>query len=143
MEKLSGVSEAITRKKLKETTMANSQCKVSVILDLDFENYMDDKSIAKCIKQVNHCYSINRRSNNPLQIHVTSLNGKMKTEISKHSGYHNWDVNFHESHYTQLFERSKIVYLTAESENVLETFEDDKFYVIGGLVDHNSHKVSK
>ena len=37
-------------------------------------------------------------------------------------------------------EKKDIVYLTSESENVITHFENDKAYVIGGLVDHNLHK---
>ena len=52
-------------------------------------------------------------------------------------------MNFHEKNYFDVLDKEKIIYLTAESENVVESFDDDKFYVIGGLVDHNSHKVIK
>lgn len=50
-------------------------------------------------------------------------------------------VNFHEKHFTELFSKEQIVYLTSESDNVIEKVEDDKVYIIGGLVDHNSQKV--
>lgn len=51
-------------------------------------------------------------------------------------------MKFHDKNYLDIFSKEKIVYLTSESDNVIETIEDDKVYIIGGLVDHNSHKVS-
>jgi tRNA (guanine9-N1)-methyltransferase len=39
-----------------------------------------------------------------------------------------------------VFAREQIVYLTAESETVLDDLDPDAVYVIGGLVDHNRLK---
>lgn len=39
--------------------------------------------------------------------------------------------------------RERVVYLTADSPNTLDTLEDDTAYVIGALVDHNRYKVRR
>ena len=51
-------------------------------------------------------------------------------------------INIRKESYAEAFGNDRIVYLTSESPNVLETLETSKVYVIGGLVDHNHHKVS-
>ena len=85
-----------------------------------------------------------------MNFHVTGFSGTIKEEMGRHDGYENWDVKFYENSYTSAFEegsfdafckaKEDIIYLTSESENVLKTFEPNKAYVIGGLVDHNLHK---
>ena len=62
--------------------------------------------------------------------------------MEKNQGYDRWDIKFEEKDYTELFDKSDIVYLTAESDNTLETLEPNKVYIIGGLVDRNQHKVN-
>jgi Trm5-related predicted tRNA methylase len=42
----------------------------------------------------------------------------------------------------ELFSREEVVYLTADSDNVLKHIDHSKVYVIGGLLDHNSEKGS-
>ncbi|NXQ92090.1 TM10B methyltransferase, partial [Nyctibius grandis] len=42
--------------------------------------------------------------------------------------------------YLDLFPLDAIVYLTPDSENVLQDIDPDKVYVLGGLVDESIHK---
>ena len=54
--------------------------------------------------------------------------------------FQNWDLHYDEG--LSQFETKDICYLVAESPNVLEDVKPGVLYVIGGLVDHNHHKVS-
>ncbi|XP_034247642.1 tRNA methyltransferase 10 homolog A isoform X2 [Thrips palmi] len=115
-----------SRKKLKECTMANSSCKV--------------RDIGKCVKQMMRCYTLNRRTENPMQLYFTSFNGKSEQEMNKNNGYMNWDVHFEKNAYTDVFSKDEIIYLSSESDNIISDLDDTKVYIIGGLVDHNAHK---
>lgn len=151
-----------SRKYLKTVTMADSLCKLCVTIDLSFDELMISKDIAKLIKQILRCYTLNRRAAAPLQFSLSNFEGRSLTEMGKHNGYENWDVSccktfisyfnfwlciciqvkFYSESYIDVFPKEKIVYLTSESENIIEELNDDCIYVIGGLVDHNCHKVS-
>ncbi|XP_046736443.1 tRNA methyltransferase 10 homolog A [Diprion similis] len=129
-----------SRKALKKSTMADSSCKLTVTIDLSFDELMIDKDIAKLIKQILRCYTLNRRASAPMQFSLTSFDGKSKQEMAKHNGYEHWDVQFYSESYLNKYPKDKIIYLTSESENVIESLDFDCIYVIGGLVDHNSQK---
>ncbi|XP_076671155.1 tRNA (guanine(9)-N(1))-methyltransferase Trmt10A isoform X2 [Andrena cerasifolii] len=129
-----------SRKALKKSTMADSDCKVGVTIDLSFDDLMIDKDIGKLSKQILRCYTLNRRALAPMQFSLTSFNGKSREDMQKHLGYENWDVKFHEESYLDVYPKDKLIYLTSESQNVINHLEHDCVYVIGGLVDHNSCK---
>lgn len=99
------------------------------------------KDLGKVVKQILRVYTENRRAKAPMQLHLCSFNGLAKEEMSKHSGYENWDCHFHEKNYIDTFPKEKLVYLSSESDNMITELEEDKMYIIGGLVDHNAHKV--
>ncbi|XP_022909983.1 tRNA methyltransferase 10 homolog A [Onthophagus taurus] len=138
--KLNNIDLGPSRKQLKRSTMANSSCKISVVIDLSFDDLMISKDLGKVIKQILRVYTDNRRAKAPMQLYLTSFEGKAKEEMGKHHGYEYWDINFCEDEYLKIFPKEKLIYLSSESDNVINELEDDKVYIIGGLVDHNSHK---
>ncbi|KOB77747.1 RNA (Guanine-9-)-methyltransferase domain-containing protein 2 [Operophtera brumata] len=129
-----------SRKALKKMKKEKPKSGIGIIIDLSFEHLMIEKDRYKVIKQILRSYSINRRSKIPVQFHISSLGETTKGDLSRHNGYENWDIEYHEQPYTELFPKENLVYLTSESENVIESFEENTLYVIGGLVDHNQHK---
>nr|XP_002739160.1 PREDICTED: tRNA methyltransferase 10 homolog A-like [Saccoglossus kowalevskii] len=134
--------EATGEPPLKIYKMCSEQAsKVKVAIDCDYDDLMTEKDIRQFVKQIQRSYSENRRSPTPLQFYLCSLGGKTLGKIEECvQGYKNWDVYLKPEKVGEVFENDRIVYLTSDSPNVLETLEADKAYIIGGLVDHNHHK---
>ncbi|OPJ89919.1 tRNA methyltransferase 10-like protein B [Patagioenas fasciata monilis] len=55
-------------------------------------------------------------------------------------GFSSYLMDTTEESYLDLFPSDAIVYLTPDSENVLEDIDPSKVYVLGGLVDESIHK---
>lgn len=128
------------RKMLKANKMKNSSNLVSVAIDFDYDELMSDKDIAKCSKQMLRVYTENRRSSMPIRLNFTSIKGRIKSSLERNDGYKNWDVKIFEKPYDELFDHNSIVYLSSDSDNVLNELDQNAVYIIGGLVDHNHHK---
>ncbi|KAF6209559.1 hypothetical protein GE061_015307 [Apolygus lucorum] len=90
--KLNNISLGPSRKAMKNYKMLTSTCKIRVCLDFSFDHLMGDKDLNKCVNQMSRCYSINRRTQNPLQFYITNFTGASRTIVEKHSGFSNWDV---------------------------------------------------
>ncbi|XP_060833544.1 tRNA methyltransferase 10 homolog A [Rhopalosiphum padi] len=126
--------------KVKRNKMADSTCKQRIVLDMSYDNLMSDKDLCKCSNQILRCYGLNRRMDNPMQLHICSYEGKIKEIMAKHNGSEFWDLKYLEDSFDKVFQKEEIVYLTSDSMNVLESIDENKVYIIGGLVDHNSCK---
>lgn len=140
-------------KKPCRTLMAESKNKFRVVTDMDFEDYMTEIEISKAVLQVGRIYAINRHSENPCQLYISSLKGKIRDRFATtNAGYLNWDINHSEQDYISLFSKeedsnnkNKFVYLSGDAEENLPDVDDilkdeSRIFVIGGLVDHNRHK---
>ncbi|GAB0093466.1 tRNA methyltransferase 10 homolog A [Sergentomyia squamirostris] len=131
-----------SRKALKHNLTSDSPCPISVAVDLDFDDLMIDKDVCKCVKQLLRIYTVNRRSESPIPLYFTGLKeeGRIHKTLQRNDGYQNWDVTISYNNFLEVFDKDKIVYLTSDSDNVLDVLEDSYVYIIGGLVDHNSQK---
>jgi len=133
-----------SRKELKKRQASDgSQPGLCVAIDLDYDDLMQERDISKCVKQCLRIYTINRRSAQPGKLHFTGIrrNGHIHNSFKKNDGWENWHVEYHfDRSHTDVFDTSKLVYLTCESEQVLDKLQPNCTYVIGGLVDHNHFK---
>ncbi|KAG4304866.1 hypothetical protein PORY_001541 [Pneumocystis oryctolagi] len=131
--------------KLKKTQIPSN---IKVIIDCEFDDKMIDKEIVSLSSQITRCYSDNRKSSFPLELYVTSFNGRlaerMKTVLkNQHTVWKG--IKFLNENYTILyekdnFEKHEFIYLTADSENTIYQLDKNKTYIIGGIVDKNRYK---
>ncbi|XP_023294494.2 tRNA methyltransferase 10 homolog A [Lucilia cuprina] len=135
-----------SRKELKKKQQAavENENALRIAIDLDCDDMMSERDVAKCVKQCLRIYTINRRSERPVQLHLTGIKseGNIHKCLKKNDGWENWQLKYHfdEDHLKVFQPNSQLVYLTSESDTVLESLEPSNVYCIGGLVDHNHHK---
>ncbi|XP_055843018.1 tRNA methyltransferase 10 homolog A [Episyrphus balteatus] len=140
--KIEGTPLGPSRKELKRNKANKSPSDLKVAIDLDYDDLMIDKDVAKCVKQLLRIYTVNRRSRMPANLHFTGikLDGRIHEVLKKNDGYEHWDVQWVYQSYSENFTNDEIVYLTSDSDEILKEIDPTKIYIIGGLVDHNHHK---
>ncbi|XP_069086338.1 tRNA methyltransferase 10 homolog A [Pleurodeles waltl] len=128
-----------SRKRIRRDVVPST---LRLFIDCSFDNLMASKDVKKLHKQIQRCYSENRRAMHPVQFHLTSHGGQLKQNMEEHDkGWINWkDIHFQSEHYMKVAKPEDLIYLTSDSPDVLEELDETKAYVIGGLVDHNHHK---
>eukprot|EP00934_Nitzschia_sp_Nitz4_P001496 Nitzschia sp. Nitz4//scaffold98_size77359//46788//47759//NITZ4_005550-RA/size77359-processed-gene-0.40-mRNA-1//-1//CDS//3329560763//1496//frame0 len=124
-----------------------AQKSFQICLDCSFESLMQEREIASLAQQIRYCYSYNKKSPNPCLVSATSLEDGSETlqHLHKEAGFAEWGSRLFtctnkslEDYYAN--RKSKIVYLTSDSDTVLSTLDPESIYVIGGIVDRNRLK---
>jgi len=130
------------RDALKMKYMKTIETSFGVGFDCSFENQMTSKETNSLASQIRYAYAANKRSKNPCQIYVSSLKGPTFDFMSKVCGFPDnwtrWGFQCSDKDLVEMLpNKSKLVYLTSDSKNELEHLDDDKIYIIGGIVDRN------
>uniref|UniRef100_UPI00398ECE87 tRNA methyltransferase 10 homolog C-like isoform X2 n=1 Tax=Pristiophorus japonicus TaxID=55135 RepID=UPI00398ECE87 len=110
-----------------------------LVFDMSYESYMTRREMENTVSQLLECEGWNRRSSDPFHLHFCNLSpeGAYHKELLKRYG-DAWDrllITETEKSYVDIFPKGKLVYLTADSPSVLNTFQHDKIYIIGSIVD--------
>lgn len=113
-----------------------------IVFDMSYESNMSRREVENTVSQLLEVEGWNRRATEPFHLHLCNLqpDGLYKKELLKRYGAETWDrllVTATEKHYTDVFPREQVVYLTADSPNVLRSFDHSKVYIIGALVDRS------
>lgn len=122
----------------------NNSSKHEIYLDCSFEEKMTYSEVNSLATQIRYCYAINKKAKHPVQLSCSSLSGETLNHLQNISGFSRW---YHKAFFHtdqdiigSYNNKSKLVYLTSDSENILTKLEDNKIYIIGGIVDRGKLK---
>lgn len=137
-----------------EKTQFDKLYHIAVDLDKDLDELMNSGMVKMLGNQLSWVYKVNRKLKHPTQIWFCKMQERLKHIMnSNYDGFDNWDIhNCPDLGFEELAEKSNknsenestntkpIIYLSADSQTTIQKFEPGKIYVIGGLVDRNTHK---
>ncbi|KAI0686488.1 guanine-1-methyltransferase-domain-containing protein [Cytidiella melzeri] len=140
-----------------------------IVVDLGFDDLMNENEIKSLTQQLAFTYSANRKAARPFQtILFTSLNKRTHTRLETigDAAYKRWNDTewWHESYdrlwagqgietadsgetgarddtnVHQTAPKETVVYLTADSNDELSELKEGETYIIGGICDHNRYR---
>ncbi|KAK9542923.1 hypothetical protein VZT92_000745 [Zoarces viviparus] len=113
-----------------------------LVFDMSYDSNMARRELENTVTQLMEVEGWNRRATEPYHLHFCNLqaDGAYKKELVKRYGAEAWDrllVTSTDRQHVDRFPREQLVYLTADSPNVLRTYDHSKVYIIGALVDRS------
>ena len=111
---------------------------VNIAIDCSYESLMSDKEVNKTRRQIQQCYGRLRKFEHPFHFHLASFN--IDSRLYQHcqtkvDGFDSLYITKSDASFVDMFD--DIVFMSPDSDNVLQSVEDGKTYVVGGLVDTN------
>lgn len=89
-----------------------------------------------------YSYVANKKLATPVRIWLIGCHGEVKNQLQKVPDFDSWLIEKEEHSYVDAFSEQKenLVYLTADSDDILQDLELSKIYIIGRLIDRNRWK---
>ncbi|NWZ46370.1 tRNA methyltransferase 10 homolog C [Haliaeetus albicilla] len=110
-----------------------------LVFDMSYEKDMSVREVTNTVRQIVLSESCNRRSVDPFHIHFCNFkdDSLYHKEFVKHyrDAWGKLLITATDQCYTDVFPKDKLIYLTADSPKVMKTFDHDKIYIIGSMVD--------
>ncbi|KAM6100355.1 tRNA methyltransferase 10 homolog C isoform 1-T4 [Theristicus caerulescens] len=112
-----------------------------LVFDMSYEKDMSVREVANTVRQLVLSEGCNRRSVDPFHIHFCNLkdDSVYHKEFIKHyrEAWGKLLITVTDQCYTDVFPKDKLIYLTADSPKVMKTFDHDKIYIVGSMVDRS------
>ncbi|NXR60322.1 TM10C methyltransferase, partial [Rhadina sibilatrix] len=110
-----------------------------LVFDMSYEKEMSVREVTNTVSQIVMSESCNRRSVDPFHIHFCNFKDDSLYHRQFLKSYKQaWSkllITVTDQCYTEIFPKDKLIYLTADSPKVMKTFDHDKIYIIGSMVD--------
>eukprot|EP00002_Diphylleia_rotans_P016835 TRINITY_DN3268_c0_g2_i1.p1 TRINITY_DN3268_c0_g2~~TRINITY_DN3268_c0_g2_i1.p1 ORF type:complete len:391 (-),score=110.93 TRINITY_DN3268_c0_g2_i1:194-1366(-) len=111
-----------------------------IVVDMQFQDLMLEKELSSLRKQIMYIHAFNRRNPKPVHVHLTSVHPLQRQELVNVCADRWKGIHIEDQSYMDLFPHDQLVYLTADSDKTVDALDENKIYIIGGLVDHNRYK---
>ncbi|NXE25130.1 TM10C methyltransferase, partial [Ardeotis kori] len=112
-----------------------------LVFDMSYEKEMSVREVANTVRQLVLSEGCNRRSVDPFHIHFCNFkdDSLYHKEFIKHyrEAWGKLLITVTDQCYTDVFPKDKLIYLTADSPKVMKTFDHDKIYIVGSMVDRS------
>ncbi|KAK6505255.1 tRNA (guanine(9)-N(1))-methyltransferase [Arthrobotrys musiformis] len=134
------------RKNNRKLERKSKRLAIRCIVDCSFDDYMMDKEVASLGAQVSRCYSDNRIARFSMDLWLTCVDKRLRSHLHLMHGdkWKSWrKIHITDSDYEIVrddVQARNIVYLSSDSDDTLETLEEGKTYIVGGIVDKNRYK---
>ena len=113
-----------------------------IVFDFSYEELMRRQEVISLIQQLMHVVNANKYAREPFDVHWVGLTEQTQSmKLMKHMKSDSLErtlVNITDKDLLDVFPKEKLIYLSADSPNVLKSFDSDKVHVIGALVDRSA-----
>lgn len=117
----------------------------TIIYDLGYDEYMDPFEKENCAKQLLLSFSTNRIHEEPFNLYFCNVNYENRVMQKFHKLLPqlyepHFPLNITSKSYLEIFDKNQLVYLTPNAQTILENFDPNLIYIIGGIVDKRDTK---
>ena len=128
----------ILKEKEKENLLEAYNSNFIICFDLNFNHYMEKKEQKSLSSQLALCYNINKRNNKKINFYFTNMTQELMNILNKNDA-DKWKVYYNDEPFYLIDDLIKLkkefVYLSPDAEEELNDVNEDKIYIIGGIVD--------